>query len=173
MNSCAEVRLNRLAGSRLVIIGIWEVGLPSLHSDNLDLTLATEQRRRQIEQDAVRVLHFLDDIASAVHEYRQTVKYIKARRKAGSHRQTGLAVVELEPETVVLKARQALRAGARFARLWKSYDLTYHNATPEEYGMLWAYWTGELEEAYQERCRACGNQKLRCELRVRPAKHLI
>ena len=73
----------------------------------------------------------------------------------------------------MLKARQALRAGARLARLWNSYDLTYQNATAEEYDMLWAYWRGELEDAYQERRSARGNQQLRCELRVRPAHHLI
>ena len=173
VKSCAEARLNRLAGSRLVIFGIWEVGLPSLHSDNLDLTLATEQRRRQIEQDAVRVLHFLDDIASAVHGYRQTAKYSEATRKAGSHKQTGLTAAELAEKKEMLKARQALRAGARLARLWNSYDLTYENATAEEYDMLWAYWRGELEDAYQERRSARGNQQLRCELRVRPASHLI
>ena len=53
--------------------------------------LATEQRTRQIEQDAGRVLHFLDDIASAVQDYRQTDKYSEAMRKSGSHRQTGLS----------------------------------------------------------------------------------
>ena len=71
------------------------------------------------------------------------------------------------------KARQALRIGARLARLWKSWELTYQNASAEEWSMLWAYWGGELEKAYQERRRERGNQQIRCELRVRPASQFI
>ena len=33
----------------------------------------------------------MDDIASAVQDYRQTDKYSEAMRKSGSHRQTGLS----------------------------------------------------------------------------------
>ena len=113
----------------------------------------------------------MDDIASAVHVYRQTAKYNEATRKAGSHKQTGLTDVELAQKKEVFKARQALRVGARMARLWKSYNLTYENATAEEWSMLRAYWGGELEDAYQERRSARGNQQLRLHVRVRPAFH--
>ena len=137
-------------------------------SHALDYKLATEQRLRGIQQDAVRVLHWLDDIAAAVQEYKETKGYAEATRKAGSHRQSGLTAEERSQKNEMKKARQALREGARLDCLWRKYELTYYSATRQEFDMLWSYWRGELEEAYEERRRARGNQQLRMQLRVKP-----
>ena len=66
---------------------------------DFDWTLATEQQRTQqlklIEQDAVKILHWLDDVATAVDVYRKTPGYAVAKRKSGSYKKSGLTAKEL------------------------------------------------------------------------------
>ena len=76
------------------------MGFPSVSAaPGFDWTLATEQQRAQelklVILDAMNILHWLDDVATAVDIYRKTPGYAEAKRKSGWRWTSGLTEEEL------------------------------------------------------------------------------
>ena len=158
--SAAEARLNRTAGSKILVFAIWEVGLPRVPP-----RLATEQPRERVlrlQESSTEILRWLRKVSAALAAYKHTGSYQKALRKSGTvHGQRGLSATEQEAKASVDQAAWNMREGARLARLWDQNRVTYDTATRSQWHLLNKHWSGELQTAHAEAVRARGNQTVR------------
>ena len=162
--SCAESKLNRKSGSRLVAYAIWEIGLPRLPS------FATEQRGKQLSQQALedvpaaihKVLNWLDLLAYAFNQHKSTPEYQTALRKSGvTHGQSGLTATKLETRKTSRKAKFDLQNAKELDKQWTNRELTPHNWKHWQRKLLHAYWDGSLQNNLEEIARL-GNADPMC-----------
>jgi len=153
LKSCAEAKLNRECGSRLIVFAIWEVGLPQVRAPSLATeqrdasarTLPTEQLQ-QIERDTNKILHWLDLMANGVEAHKSTEQYARAARKAGSrHKESGLNATELEHKWQLQHAKNDLRIAKHLDRKWNRREVTYSSINQTHWRLLQEYWSGDLE----------------------------
>jgi len=153
LKSCAEAKLNRECGGRLIVFAIWEVGLPQVRAPSLATeqrdasarTLPTEQLQ-QIERDTNKILHWLDLMANGVEAHKSTEQYARAARKAGSrHKESGLNATELEHKWQLQHAKNDLRIAKHLDRKWNRREVTYSSINQTHWRLLQEYWSGDLE----------------------------
>ncbi len=162
--SCAESKLRRDSGSKLVAYAIWEIGLPRLPS------FATEQRDKQLSKQALEavpeaihnVLNWLDLLAYALSQHKATPEYETALRKSGvTHGQSGLTATELETRKAIRKAKLQLQTARKLDRQWNNRELTDQSWQRWQEKLLHAYWDGSLQRRLEEITRL-GNADPMC-----------
>ena len=161
LKSAAEARLNKLCGSRHVMQAIWEIGLPKI------LGRATEQpdvdptpeRLLEIKDDATKILQWLDDLANAIENYRETKEYCNQVAKSGSKRgESGLSAQEERERQEFRQAKTNLQEGVRLGRLWAEKRIKCDELKPQQWKLLEDHWNGALQQHYENAVSARGLQ---------------
>ena len=161
IKSAAEARLNKLCGSRHVMQAIWEIGLPKI------LGRATEQpdvdptpeRLLEIKDDATKILQWLDDLANAIENYRETKEYCNQVARSGSKRgESGLSAQEERERQEFRQAKTNLQEGVRLGRLWAEKRIECDELKPQQWKLLEDHWNGALQQHYENAVSARGLQ---------------
>ena len=156
----AEARLRNLAGTRAAAFVIWELGIPSVRA-----VLATEQPARKTEMwsaGARDVLSWLARVAQALRAHASTPEYQEAVRRGGTTRgRSGLTQAEQDTQSELQRAVTRRSQGARLARQWDAWEVTYYTVTLAQWRLLGARWAGWLDDAVDEIRRRRGLGQLR------------
>ena len=126
-HSCVQAKMRREAGHALIANAIWEIGLPRMPQFATDQapSSATEQREdaRLSTQDlenlpwAIRnVLEWLDRVAVALLDHKNSAEHLEAVRKSGHKNVSGLSDTEKEARKAKRKAQLDMRIGGSLSK---------------------------------------------------------
>ena len=122
-------------------------------------SFATERRAeplldtdlQHVPAAVVKVLNWLDLLATALGEHRATKEYAEAVRKSGvAHAQSGLTETELQTKKELRLAKLNLHTAKDLAKKWEARQITWGTVRNWEFKLLQAFWDGSLEKRVAE-----------------------